>query len=297
LKKMPASFSEADKARLSAAMRIAIAKKIVPAYQKLARFVKNDYAPQGRTEVGLWALPQGDLRYAYQAKTATTTNLTPEEIHQIGLAEVARLEAEMLKVAQKLGYADVAALREGILKNTALYPKSRQEIVDLYSKYTEQTYSKLPQLFGRLPKAKVEVIATEEWQEMGAYQDPYNYYGHLQEEMKRAIRLVVDTGLHYKKWSRQQVVDFFHAHSGMDEINIQSETDRYIAWPAQALTYKIGQMKISQLRQYARTELGDKFDIRAFHDVVLGGGALPLDVLDKQVKAWVASQKATLAAK
>lgn len=378
LEKMPASFSEADKKRLSAAIHAAIAKKIAPAYKNLSSFVKNEYAPQGRSEVGLWSLPQGDIRYAFQAKTSTTTNMTPEEIHQLGLAEVARIEAEMLKVAVKLGYQDVASFNAAILKNPDFNPKSRDEIVQLYRKYTDEAYKKLPQLFGRLPIAKVEIKAIEEFREkgapaaqysdpaldgsrpgrvfvntsefekrsiiniestalhegvpghhmqiaiaqelpalpkfrknamfgayvegwalyaeqlgreIGAYQDPYNYYGHLQAEMMRAIRLVVDTGLHHKKWSRQQVVDFFRAHSSMDDVAIQSETDRYIAWPGQALSYKIGQLKISQLRNFAQQELGTRFDIRAFHDLILGSGALPLDVLETKVTGWVQKQK------
>jgi uncharacterized protein (DUF885 family) len=132
-------------------------------------------------------------------------------------------------------------------------------------------------------------------EELGFYQDPYSYYGHLQDEMLRAIRLVVDTGLHYKKWNRQQVVDFFHDHSGIEEVEVQSETDRYIVWPGQALGYKIGQLKILELRDYARKELGAGFDIRKFHDQVLGAGALPMDVLESHIKDWVATEKKTVA--
>jgi uncharacterized protein (DUF885 family) len=128
-------------------------------------------------------------------------------------------------------------------------------------------------------------------EELGFFKDPYSYYGHLQDEMLRAIRLVVDTGLHSKKWTRQQVVDFFHDHSGIEEVDVQSETDRYIVWPGQALGYKIGQLKILSLRDYAHKELGSRFDIRKFHDQVLGAGALPMDVLETQVKEWVAAEK------
>ena len=128
--------------------------------------------------------------------------------------------------------------------------------------------------------------------EVGFFQDPYSYYGHLQDDMLRAIRLVVDTGFHYKHWSRQQVVDFFHEHSAIDEPEVQSETDRYMAWPAQALGYKIGQLEILKLRQYSKDQLGAKFDLRAFHDEVLAGGAVPLDVLSARIHAWVGEQKA-----
>jgi uncharacterized protein (DUF885 family) len=259
---------------------------------------------------------------------------------------------------------------------------SRQEILDLYQKYIDQMYLKLPSMFGRLPKAKVEVMSigedsektaathyvqaaqdgsrpahvmvntgnfekgttldfettayhegipghhlqiaiaqelpqlppfrqneyytayTEGWalyserlgKEVGFFQDPYSYYGHLQDDMLRAIRLVVDTGFHYKHWTRQQVVDFFHDHSAIDEAEVQSETDRYMAWPAQALGYKIGQLEILKLRQYAKDQLGDKFSLSNFHDEVLGAGALPLDVLSTRVHEWVATQKATASA-
>jgi uncharacterized protein (DUF885 family) len=127
---------------------------------------------------------------------------------------------------------------------------------------------------------------------VGFFQDPYSYYGHLQDDMLRAIRLVVDTGFHYKRWTRQQVVDFFHDHSAIDEPEVQEETDRYMAWPAQALGYKVGQLEILKLRQYAKDQLGEKFDVRAFHDQVIDNGALPLDVLGSVIHQWVADQKA-----
>ena len=136
------------------------------------------------------------------------------------------------------------------------------------------------------------LYAEELGKEVGFFQDPFSYYGHLQDDMLRAIRLVVDTGFHYKRWSRQQVVDFFHEHSAIDEPDVQSETDRYMAWPAQALGYKLGQLEILKLRQYSKDQLGDKFDLRAFHDEVLAGGALPLDVLTNRIHEWVGQQKA-----
>jgi uncharacterized protein (DUF885 family) len=263
-------------------------------------------------------------------------------------------------------------------KNPDLHPKSRQEIIDLYKKYTDQMYPKLPELFGILPKAKVEILPIEEYREkeasgaqynpgavdgsrpgrvmvntgefakrttttiettalhegvpghhmqiaiaqeleglpmfrqqgnytayaegwalyserlgleLGFYSDPYSYYGHLQDEMLRAIRLVVDTGLHHKQWTRKQVVDFFHDHSGIDEVNVQSETDRYIVWPGQALGYKVGQLKILALRDYAKAQLGSAFKLRDFHDQVLGAGPLPMDVLETRIKNWVMAQK------
>ena len=377
LKKFPADFSDADKQRLSLAIQLAVEQKVVPTYQKFAKFVREEYVPHGRKEVGLWSLPDGAARYKFRAKESTTTDLAPEYIHQLGLREVKRIEDQMLAVAKKLGYADLKSFNAMVLTNPDLHPKSRQEILDLYIKYTDQMYAKLPQLFGRLPKAKVTIMPVEEFsekeaagasynqgaadgsrpghvmvntgdfanratmsiettalhegvpghhmqisiaqelpelpafraqsgynafaegwalyserlgEELGFYQNPYSYYGHLQDEMLRAIRLVVDTGLHYKKWNRQQVVDFFHDHSGIEEVEVQSETDRYIVWPGQALGYKIGQLKIIELREYATKKLGKKFDIRAFHDEVLGAGSLPLDVLEQRIHAWVKAQ-------
>ncbi len=373
----PAEFSEADKQRLKTAVLAAIQSKVIPAYKNFANFVRSDYAPHGRQHVGLWSLPNGAARYQLQVKTQTTTNKTPEQIHQIGLREVARIEGEMLTVAKKLGFADLKSFNAAMEKNPDLHPKSRQEILDLYSKYTDQMYAKIPELFGRLPKAKVKIMAVEEFREkeaagasynpgaadgsrpghvmvntgdfanrmtlsiettalhegvpghhmqiaiaqeleglpayrqqggnnayvegwalyserlgreLGFFQDPYSFYGHLQDEMLRAIRLVVDTGLHYKKWDRQQVVDFFRNHSGIEEVEIQSETDRYIVWPGQALGYKIGQLKILELRDYASKALGSKFSLKEFHDEILGAGALPLDVLESRIKAWVATK-------
>ncbi|PHV09332.1 DUF885 domain-containing protein [Janthinobacterium sp. BJB412] len=378
LKRFPAGIPAAEQTRLRGAILAAIGKQVVPTYKQFARFVKTEYQPHGRREVGLWSLPDGAARYSYRAKSATTTEQTPEQIHQLGLAEVARIEARMLAVARQLGYTDLKSFNAALAANPALHPKSRQELVDLYSKYTEQMYVKLPEQFGILPKGKVKIVQVEEFaekeassaaynqgapdgsrpgrvmvntgdfakrstigvettalhegvpghhmqiaiaqevaalpsfrqqayytsytegwalyaerlgEELGFYSDPYSNYGHLQDEMLRAIRLVVDTGLHYKKWSRQQVVDYFHAHSGTDEVEVQSETDRYIVWPGQALGYKIGQLKIIALRDYAKDELGGKFDIRAFHDQVLGAGALPMDVLEARIKGWVVAQK------
>jgi uncharacterized protein (DUF885 family) len=379
LKKFPKDFSAADKARLSKEILAAVQKDVAPAYRKLAVYTKTKYLPHGRKEVGMWSLPDGAARYAYKAKSSTTTEMSPEEIHQLGLSEVARIEGQMLQTAQKLGYQDLKSFNKAVADNPALHPKSRQEIIDLYQKYTDQMYTQLTQQFGVLPKGKVEIKPVEEFREKGAsaaaympgspdgkrpgrvmvntgdfahrstidiettalhegvpghhmqltiaqeiaglpdfrqqgnytayaegwalyserlgeelgfYKDPYSYYGHLQDEMLRAIRLVVDTGLHYKKWNRQQVVDFFHDHSGIAEVEVQSETDRYIVWPGQALGYKIGQLKILELRDYARKELGNGFDIRKFHDQVLGAGALPMDVLETHVKQWVSEEKA-----
>jgi uncharacterized protein (DUF885 family) len=378
LAKFPETVSAAEQKRIREQMTAAIHDSLLPAYAKFGKFVKEEYAPKGRSEPGMWSLPDGAARYAFNVKALTTSNQTPEEIHQLGLREVARIEGEMLQIAKKLGYADLKSLNAAIEKNPKLHAQSRQQILDLYKGYIDQMYAKLPQLFGRLPKAKVEVVATEAFREkeassaeyqtgspdgarpgrvqvntsnpeqrkiitcestayhegvpghhmqlsiaqelptlppfrqqggytgfiegwalyserlgkeVGFYQDPWSDYGHLQDEMLRAIRLVVDTGFHYKRWSRDQVVQFFHDHSGVDEVEVQSETDRYIVWPGQALAYKIGQLKILELRERAKQQLGARFDIRKFHDEVLGAGALPLDVLEERIDHWIAAEK------
>jgi len=376
--KFPDAVPEADRKRLRAAGLAAIKDSVVPAYVKFTAFVRDEYAPKGRTEPGAWSLPDGDAWYAFRVKESTTTNLSPEEIHQLGLQQVADIETGMIAVVNQLGYKDMKSFKAAVDANPKLHAQSREEILDLYRKYEDQMYARLPQLFGRLPKAKLEVMPVEEFREkeasdasyvdgtadgsrpghimvntgdfrkrtlldiettayhegvpghhmqisiaqelpelpmfrqheeytayvegwalyserlgkeIGFYQDPYSYYGHLQDDMLRAIRLVVDTGFHYKHWTRQQVVDYFHAHSAIDEVTVQSETDRYMAWPAQALGYKIGQLEILKLRQYAKDQLGGKFDIRAFHDEVLSGGALPMDVLSTRIHQWTAQQK------
>ena len=380
--KFPDSIPEADRKRLRETGLAAITGSVIPAYVSFTKFVRDEYAPKGRIEPGVWALPDGPERYAFRVKESTTTNLTPEEIHQIGLAQVKEIEGRMLGVARQLGYSDLKSFQTAVKDDPKLHGHSRQEILDLYRKYIDQMDAKLPQMFGRLPKAKLEVMPIEEFREKeasthyiqgtpdgsrpahvmvntgdfakrslmdvettayhegvpghhlqiaiaqelpelppfrqheyytaytegwalyserlgkeaGFFQDPYSYYGHLEDDMLRAIRLVVDTGFHYKHWTRQQVVDFFHDHSSIDEPSVQSETDRYMAWPAQALGYKIGQLEILKLRQYAKDQLGDKFDLRAFHDEVLSGGALPLDVLSVRIHDWAGQQKAQAAA-
>jgi uncharacterized protein (DUF885 family) len=378
LEQMPESFTAAEKERIRNAVLERVRTKVIPSYEKFAAFVRDEYAPKGRTEVGVWALPDGKPRYAFMVKNQTTTDLTPEQIHDIGLREVARIEAEMLAIAKTLGFNDLKSFNASLETNPAVKVTSGEQILEAYRKYTDQMYAKLPQLFGRLPKAQMEVVATpafreknassaeyntgapdgsrpgrvyvntyeaetrktlsnestayhegvpghhmqlsiqqeltdlppfrqqggetafvEGWalyserlgKEVGFYQNPYNDYGRLNDEILRAIRLVVDTGLHSKKWTREDVVKYFRDHSAIDEVEIQAETDRYIVWPGQALAYKIGQLKILELRERAQRELGAKFDIRAFHDEVLGAGALPMQLLDERIDAWIARQK------
>jgi uncharacterized protein (DUF885 family) len=376
--KFPDAIPSAEQKRLREQGLAAIRDSVLPAYVSFTKFVREEYAPKGRTEPGAWSLPDGATYYAFRVKESTTTNLTPEEIHQLGLSEVKQIEAKMLQVVNQLGFKDLKSFGASLATNPKVHVHSRQEILDLYQKYVDQMYLKLPGMFGRMPKARLLVMPIEEYREkeastsyiegaqdgsrpahimvntsnfekgttvdfettayhegvpghhmqiaiaqelpslppfrqneyytaytegwalyserlgkeVGFFQDPYSYYGHLQDDMLRAIRLVVDTGFHYKHWTRQQVVDFFHDHSAIDEAEVQSETDRYMAWPAQALGYKIGQLEILKLRKYAKDQLGDKFSLSNFHDEVLGAGALPLDVLSMRIHEWVATQKA-----
>jgi uncharacterized protein (DUF885 family) len=377
-KKFPDSISKQDQARLKAAIAAAVKEKIHPTYVSFTKFLSDTYVPAGRAEPGLWSLPDGEARYAAAAKSVTTTNLSPLQIHEIGLNEVLRIEEEMAAIGKKLGFSTLDKFRDHIRKNKKLNAKNAADILGRYRKHTAAMYEKLPLLFGRLPKQKMVVEEVEafrakqsaaaEYQqgtqdgsrpgtvrvntyeatkrlwidmestayhegvpghhmqiaiqqelpelppfrqqgnytafaegwalyserlgkEVGFYTDPYSDYGRLQDEMLRAIRLVVDTGFHAKKWSREKVVQFFHDHSTIDEPTVQSETNRYIAIPGQALGYKIGQLTISRLRDKAQTQLGAAFDIRGFHDEILGAGPLPLDVLEKRIDAWIVSKK------
>ncbi len=380
LKSPPASIKPADQERIRTEMLAAIAKEVLPAYLRFARFLEVTYIPAGREQPGISALPDGAKYYQFLVRQTTTTDLTAEQIHQIGLDEVKRDEAEMLAIAQKLGFKDLKSFYVSLKANPKLRPASGEALLDAYRGYLTPMTAQLPRLFGRLPKAKFEVAAvpdylektsaaayyqdgapdgsrpgrirvdtynaternlydvesiayheglpghhlqisiaqeledvptfrkyefytayTEGWglyserlgKDIGLYQDPYSDFGRLEGDMWRAIRLVVDTGVHSQHWTRQQMVDFFHDHSNIDDTNVQAEVDRYIAWPSQALAYKIGQLKILELRDRAKKALGDKFDLRAFHDQVLDAGALPLDVLSSRIDGWIAAQKPT----
>jgi uncharacterized protein (DUF885 family) len=378
LQKFPASISVAQQSEIRQQLLKVIATQVLPAYARFGRFLSAQYIPHGRTEPGIWSTPDGDAYYKFLVRQSTTTDMTPQQIHTIGEQQVAEDEAQMTAIAKKLGFADLKALRDSIPNNPKLHPTSPEALIAVYRGYLDGMRPKLPQLFGRLPKAPLEVQAvpdymaknqapayyqpgtpdgkrpgiffvntyeyqqrslasaediayheglpghhlqiaiaqeltgipefrkhnyytayTEGWglyaerlgKDVGFYTDPYSDYGRLEGDIWRAIRLVVDTGVHSEHWSRQQMVDYFHAHSAIDEASIQSEVDRYIAWPSQALGYKVGQLKFLELRAKAQQALGAKFDIRAFHDLVLDSGALPLDVVEQRVNAWIASQQ------
>jgi uncharacterized protein (DUF885 family) len=377
-KKYPADVSAEDQKRLTREITDAINTDVLPAYKKFAEFIKTEYAPQGRTALSITSLADGQKRYENDIYARTTTHLSAEEIHQIGLREIDRIEAEMTAIAKKEGFADLGSFRASLKNNPKYKPTSAEQILDDFRHYIAQMEPKLPQLFGLLPKSPVTVEAIPEFQaaaathymtgtpdgkrpgrvvvatshfadrsliddeavayhegvpghhmqlsiqqqlqglpkfrlhglgfnayvegwalyaeqlgkEVGFYQDPVSDYGRLSSELFRAVRLVVDTGIHAKGWSRDQVVEFMRKSGAVDEPTIQSETDRYISWPAQALSYKLGQLKIRELRDRAQKELGPKFDIRKFHDEILDGGTLPLDLLEARTEKWIAAQKA-----
>jgi len=376
-KKYPADISAEEQKRLTLEITDAINKDVIPAYRTFAAFVRTEYAPQGRTTLAVTSLPDGEKRYENDIYGRTTTHMSAEEIHQLGLREIDRIEGEMTAIAKKEGFADLASFRASIAKNPKYIPTSAEQILDDFRHYIAEMEPKLPELFTLLPKSPVTVEAipafqaaaathyvtgtpdgkhpgrvvvatsdfakrslvgdeaiayhegipghhlqlsvqqqltglpkfrlhglgfnayTEGWalyaeqlgKDAGLYQDPVSDYGRLSSELFRAVRLVVDTGIHSKGWTREQVVEFFRKSGAVDEPTIQSETDRYIAWPAQALSYKLGKLKFRELRERARTELGAKFDIRTFHDAMINGGTLPLDLLEARTDKWIAEQK------
>ncbi len=375
---MPNTIPKAEQERLRAAARNSIQRTVVPAYERLNDYVVRDYLPHCRETVGIWDTPGGDDWYQKRIEWYTTTKLTADEIHEIGLREVARIRAEMDKVIAQTGfkgsfaeflqflrteprfrhtdpqqllraYMAMAKRIDPLLPQyfgklprmpygvrpipeqtapdttTAYYQgpgmdglRAGYYYVNLYKPEERPTYEipvltiheavpghhlqiALAQELGELPKFRRDFEATafvEGWalyseslgEEMGLYTDPYDKFGQLTYEMWRAVRLVVDTGMHHKRWTRQQAIDFFKANAAKTELDIVNEVDRYIAWPGQALAYKIGELKIKQLRQEATSTLGTRFDLRAFHDAVLANGAIPLDVLEANVRRWMASR-------
>lgn len=380
LRNFPEKIPEADRERLRAAARSAIAESVVPGYRRFLAFMKDEYVPNCRDTIAASALPQGRDYYRYCARKFTTVDdLTPEEIHAVGKAEVERIRGEMDKVIEDVGFdGDFAAFTEMLRSDERFYAKSSEELVKEVSAILKRIDGQLPTLIGKLPRMSYGVrevpdfiapqatfayyqpptgdgtragffyintynlparplymleslslheavpghhlqialqqelptlpefrkyggftVFVEGWalycerlgQEMGFYADPYSDFGRLTMESWRACRLVVDTGIHYLGWTRDEAIDYMRDNSAMSLHEIRAEVDRYIGWPGQALAYKIGELKIRELRAAAERELGDRFDIRAFHDTVLAGGAVPLDVFETNVRAWIKSQK------
>ncbi|NVJ65488.1 MAG: DUF885 domain-containing protein [Gammaproteobacteria bacterium] len=379
VKNMPQEFSEEDKKRLAADYVAAIKGVVVPSYAKLHEFIEQEYLPAARDTHGMVSLPNGKDWYAFKVKQTTSTNLTPDEIHQIGLDEVARIHKEMQKVMDEVEFEGTMQEFFEFTKNSKQFQfETKQAMLDAYESLREQLDQAAPSLFKVIPKAQFEIRAVEPFREqsasgasyqraapdgsrpgifyvntydlsarpswaveslylheavpghhfqistqqelqglpkfrlfggttayiegwglyseslgkeMGVYTDPYQYFGALAAELWRAIRLVVDTGFHAKGWTRQQVLDYMEANSPVAEARRVSEAERFMAIPSQALAYKIGQLKIRELRNIAEKELGDGFDVREFHYQVLKDGALPLNILENKIKAWITASK------
>jgi uncharacterized protein (DUF885 family) len=355
-------------------------ERVLPALRKFHAFVKDTYVPGARRTLGMSELPDGEAWYAYSVAGSTTTSLTPREIHEIGLREVARIGDEMEALKKKAGFEGcLAEFGKFLREDPRFFYTSPEDLLAGYRDICKRADAELPRLFGKLPrmpygvkavpeyaalskptayyeggsieagrpgyfvantskldarpKWEMEALAlheavpghhlqialaqergekhellrerfytayTEGWglyaeslgTEMGLYKDPYSDFGRLTYEMWRAVRLVVDTGLHALGWTREQAIDYFRTHTAKTDHDIAVEVDRYLVWPGQALAYKIGQLKILELRRRAEKELGRNFDIRKFHDMILAEGALPLDVLEERVDEWIAGQKA-----
>lgn len=375
---LPADFSAEDKARITAQYTALISQQLVPAYAGLRDFIRDEYLPKTRSTVGIGALPDGAAWYAYLAKSQTTTDLTPAQIHQIGLDEVARIHAAMRKTIKELKFkGDLKAFFKFLDSDKRFIFKTEADLLAHYEKLRKKVDPGAAKLFALQPKAGFEIRPVEAYRnksaaggsyqspsedgtrpgifyvntydlpsrkiwdaedlylheaipghhfqialqqeltdlpkfrrfggatsyvegwglyaeslgkELGVYQDPYDYFGYLQNELWRAIRLVVDTGLHDKGWTRKQVISYMLKNSAQSETQAISEAERYMAIPGQALAYKIGELKIKELRLRAEKALGPKFDIREFHREVLKDGSVPLDVLEGKINRWIAAQ-------
>jgi uncharacterized protein (DUF885 family) len=378
-KSLPESIPATERARLQATGKQAVEKVVIPAYRRFETFFRERYLPACRDTVGIWDTPDGDAFYRERVKHHTTTDLTPDEIHAIGLQEVARIRGEMDAIIRKVGFKGSFAEFVNFLRtDPRFYFKSPDELFRGYVVTAKLIEPELVKLFGKLPrtpygvrvvpmtsapntttayyqgpsidgkragyyyvnlyrpevrpKYEMEVLTVHEavpghhlqialaqeqsdlptfrrnggitafvegWglyseslgEDLGLYKDPYSKFGQLTYDMWRAVRLVVDTGIHFKHWTRQQAIDYFKANAAKTEADIINEVDRYISWPGQALAYKIGQRRILELRNLAQTTLGPRFDIRAFHDVVLSNGAVPLETLDTIVRDWIKAQQ------
>ena len=377
---MPEPFSAADRERIRAQATATLEKSVIPAYRKLDRYFNDQYLPATRDSVGLSALPNGKAWYEHLARTFTTTRMTPDEIHRLGLDEVKRIRDEMAEVIGEVGFdGSFQDFLVFLRTDPQFYYDNPDDLYEAYLATSKRIDPELVRLFGKLPrmpygvkpipdstaphtttayysrpatdgsragtywvnlyrpevrpKYEIEVLSVHEavpghhlqialqqeldevpmfrrqmgftafvegWglyserlgYDLGLYKDPYSRFGQLTYDMWRAVRLVVDTGMHYKGWTRQQAIDFFKDNAAKAEHDIVNEIDRYIGNPGQALAYKIGQLKILTLRERARNQLGDNFDIRAFHDELLGAGALPLDLLEQRMDAWLSRSAA-----
>jgi len=379
IKNIPESFSDVDTDRLTEAYSAMISEKIIPAYQNLYDFMNTEYMAAARTTSGIEGIPNGKEYYDYSIKLYTTTDMTADKIHQLGLSEVARISSEMEKIKKEVGFeGDLKAFFDFVRNKKELMPfTSPEQVIENFNKIHERMKPQVDKLFGKQPKTPFEVRRTEAFREasasaeynpgsidgtrpgifytpipnvtkynmysdedlflheavpghhfqisltqeneelpkfrktlwysaygegwalyteslgkeLGLYTDPYQYFGMLGAEMHRAIRLVVDTGLHSKGWTREQAIEYSLANEAESEAGITSEIERYMANPGQALSYKIGQLKIIELRAKAEKELGDKFDIKEFHNQVLETGCVPLALLENKINNWISNSK------
>lgn len=379
ISKIDSGIPESERTRLSVGILSAVQKDVVPAYDRLARFIRQEYLPACRDTAGIQTLPDGKRRYRSLARQFTTTQLTPEQIFQLGQKQLANIQAQMREVMDDVGFqGTLAAFADSIRTSKQFFYSSADSLVEGFKIILRQMDEKLPLLFGHLPKAPysyrvmepyraesapdayyypapedrsrpayfyintfrpemrpkytMEALAYHEavpghhlqiaiqqelgelpqfrrhggytafvegWAlyseelpgEVGMYSDPYSEFGRLTFDAWRAVRLVVDPGIHYFGWTREEAIKFFRENTALSDLNIVSEVERYIAWPGQALAYKVGQLKIQELRVRSERELGDKFDVRAFHDALLSDGALPLDLLETKMERWLRSQK------
>ena len=378
--KFPADFSAADKARLTAEYARAVETGIIPAVTRLRDFLKTEYLPKARDSVGLAGMPGGKALYQYLIESQTTTDMTPAQVHALGLSEVKRITAEMEKVKAQVGFkGSLAEFFVAVRDDPKLHPASAAEFGDDFRAIGKRVDTAIPKLFSTIPKSPLEIrpvppfleknqagayynggtpdgsrpgvfyyntydiksrskpteetlylheaipghhfqisVAQENaalpafqrfggntayaegWalyaeslgRELGMFKDPYQMYGHLDDEMLRALRLVVDSGIHDLGWSRDEAINYMMANSAMGRTDATAEVERYIAIPGQALAYKVGQLQIRKLRDRAEAALGPKFDVRDFHAQVLGSGALPMAVLEAKIDRWIAAQRA-----